>query len=75
MAFSEIIKREAWNRANGRCENCGKELVWSNHNEGERGAWEAHHKTSVNAGGQDVVSNCKVLCLECHKNTRTYGRH
>lgn len=75
MAFSEIVKWEAFRRAGGHCESCGKELVWHNHNEGERGAWEAHHKTSVAAGGQDVLSNCKVLCLECHKRTYTYGSH
>ena len=75
MAFSEYVKIQAWKRANGRCEKCNKQLVWANHNEGERGAWEAHHKTSVAVGGQDVLSNCKILCLECHKNTVTYGRH
>lgn len=43
--------------------------------EDEGGAWEAHHKVAVASGGQDVLSNCKVLCLDCHKKTYTYGRH
>ena len=75
MAFSENVKREAFIRAGGHCECCNKELVWQNHEEGERGAWEAHHKISVAAGGQDTLSNCKILCLDCHKKTRTYGSH
>lgn len=37
--------------------------------------WEAHHKTAVAAGGQDVLLNCKILCLDCHKSTYTYGKH
>ncbi len=33
--------------------------------------WEAHHKVAVASGGQDILSNCKVLCLDCHKKTYT----
>ena len=75
MAFSEKTKSEAFTRANGRCESCGKQLVYGNHSEGERGEWEAHHKTAVASGGNDCLSNCKVLCLNCHKAIKTYGRH
>ena len=75
MGFSTEIIEKAWNRANGRCERCGKQLVRENHNEGERGAWEAHHKTAQSSGGSDSLSNCEILCLECHKNTYSYGRH
>ena len=35
--------------------------------------WEAHHKTSQAAGGEDKAWNCEILCLPCHKATRTYG--
>ena len=62
-------------RAKERCENCGEKLVWENHQEGERGAWEAHHIKAQKDGGNDSLSNCKILCLDCHKNTHSYGRH
>ena len=75
MAFPKSIIDKAWERANGHCENCGKELSKNNHEEGERGAWEAHHITPQSEGGSDTLSNCKVLCLDCHKNTKSYGRH
>ncbi len=75
MAFSEEVKREAFNRANGRCEKCGKVLVYDNHEDGERGAWEAHHKKAVKDGGSDTLQNCQVLCRECHKKTKSYGNH
>ena len=38
------------------------------------GGWEAHHKTAAASGGSDTLSNCEILCIPCHKNTRTYGR-
>ena len=70
MAFSDEVKKEAFKRAGGKCERCKKELVWENNGrETGRGAWEAHHKTSVDSGGSDALSNCLVLCWECHKNT------
>lgn len=74
MAFSEKTRHEIFKNARGRCERCGKQLVFENHVEGQRGAWEAHHRTSVAAGGTNVPSNGEALCLECHKKTRTYGR-
>jgi len=40
-------------------------------NRGER--WHAHHRTSQEAGGKDIASNCEILCIPCHKATRTYG--
>ena len=74
MAFSKATKDEIFNRAGGKCERCCKQLVRDNHMEGERGAWEAHHKTSLHSGGNDVPSNGEALCLDCHKKTRTYGK-
>ena len=75
MAFSDKVKREIFDNAKGKCERCGKQLVFDNHNEGERGAWEAHHRTAVHKGGNDTPSNGEALCLDCHKATRTYGKN
>ena len=82
MSFPESVVRQAWNSAGGRCEctrenhghygRCGKQLVWENRGrETGRGDWEAHHRV---AGGPDVASNCEILCWDCHKKTRTFGR-
>lgn len=86
MAFSNSVVRQAWNRADGKCEcrrktcrhgvRCNKQLVWENRGEeAKRGAWEAHHITAVASGGLDILSNCEILCLDCHKNTGSYGSH
>lgn len=83
MAFPPSVVQEAWNNAGGKCEcrrtthnhpyvRCNKQLVWENRGAtGQRGCWEAHHKT---AGGQDTASNCEILCCDCHAGTATYGR-
>lgn len=77
MAFSEETKRKIFDNAKGRCQGygCDKELVYENHTEGERGAWDAHHIIPVKDGGTDEASNGKALCLDCHKNTSSYGSH
>ncbi|HED38378.1 MAG TPA: HNH endonuclease [Ignavibacteria bacterium] len=78
MSISQSIKSDLYKRAGGRCE-CTMS-VCGDHN-GRRcsrglsaGYWDAHHKTSVAAGGLDVLSNLTAMCATCHKNTRTYGQ-
>jgi 5-methylcytosine-specific restriction endonuclease McrA len=75
MAFSEEVKKQIFEDADSECEECGKQLVFSNHDEGEKGAWEAHHIVAVSDGGKDTAGNGKALCLDCHKKTKSYGSH
>ena len=81
MAFSEKVVKQAWERAVGKCEcrrkehnhdyvRCNKQLVWENRGREGKGAWEAHH---INSNGMDILSNCEILCWECHKKTRSFG--
>ncbi len=85
MAFSYEVVKAAWERSGGRCEcgrkicghlgRCNKALTWRARGcDDDPGGWEAHHKTAVASGGPDTLSNCEILCIPCHKNTRTYGR-
>lgn len=81
MAFSEETVEQAWQSAGGRCAcrraghdhpyvRCNKDLVRTNRGRNSgRGAWEAHHKTNVQSGGDDNLSNCEILCWECHSKT------
>lgn len=81
MTFSDTCVAAAWQRAGGRCEcertthghsgRCGKTLSWNNRGREGWGAWEAHH---ITAGGPDIASNCEILCWDCHKQTKTFGR-
>lgn len=85
MAFSNDTILAAWKRAGGKCEcrrishshgaRCNKTLSFGNRGkDGAWGAWEAHHITAVSSGGSDSLSNCEILCLDCHKQTKSYGR-
>jgi 5-methylcytosine-specific restriction endonuclease McrA len=77
MDFSDSVVLQAWQRAGGKCEckrlthahswaRCNNDLVWENRGREGRGAWEAHH---ITAGGPDILSNCEILCWDCHKQT------
>lgn len=79
MAFSEATKDAAYVRSGGRCEchrqdglhygRCPTRV--NRHGPGV----EYHHKTATDRGGSDGLSNCEVLCVQCHMRTDSYGRH
>ena len=80
MSFSDSVVEQAWERAEGRCEcrrsthnhvgRCNKGLWKGSQGLETEHGWEAHH---ITAGGADTLSNCEILCQDCHKKTRTYG--
>ena len=59
--FSKQIKRDAFLRANGRCENvkCHAFLTI--------GKYHYDHDIPDGLGGEPILSNCVVLCVPCHK--------
>jgi len=83
--FPEDELKKALAKASNRCEcqrtnqDCLKKhdhyrclengFTLGNH----KSRWQAHHKTSQAAGGEDIASNCEILCIDCHRATRTYG--
>ena len=81
MAFSQETIVQASRRAMGKCgcslKNCGhsgrcnKALDPKNSAPGRK--WHAHHTVSQEARGSDGLSNCQILCIDCHKNTGSYG--
>ena len=80
MDFSNDTVRQAWDRAGGNCEcrrsicghtgRCNKSLLWDSRGSESENGWEAHH---INSNGDDYLSNCEILCQECHKKTQSYG--
>lgn len=63
--FSKQVRRDAFMRANGRCEG---------HPYGERcpvklrvGRFHYDHDIPDALGGEPTLENCVVLCLACHK--------
>ena len=80
MPFPLSVVQEAWNQSGGRCQctrtthghtgRCNKQLVVGNRGRVGVGAWEANHRTRVESGGPDTLSNCEILCWEpCHRLT------
>jgi Na+/proline symporter len=55
--FSEIVRREAIHRQNGRCKICRKRL--------EAYGVDADHKDNNRANNK--ASNCVILCTPCHR--------
>lgn len=56
--FSKAVRRDAFLRANGRCEWCGQKLLPGN--------IEYHHTREAYLGGEPTMDNCLVLCRKCH---------
>lgn len=56
--FSRATKRQAFERANGRCEKCTAKLF--------PGKFAYDHILPDQFGGEPVLSNCQVLCDNCH---------
>ena len=80
-AFSEGVVNAAWLRSGGRCEcrrvshghpaiRCAQRLIYGLRGSELAGGWEAHH---INSNGGDMLSNCEILCQQCHKKTQSYG--
>lgn len=58
-AFSEKMKREAYERQGGICCKCGKRF--------DIARMQADHITPWSKGGRTVSENCQLLCAACNR--------
>ena len=58
-AFSEKMKREAYERQGGVCLHCGKKFLLED--------MEGDHITPWAEGGTTTASNCQMLCRYCNR--------
>ena len=58
-AFSDNMKREAYERQQGICPDCGEHFDISE--------MEADHVTPWSHGGKTIAENCKMRCRECNR--------
>lgn len=80
MPFSEEDKiLRFFHYAEGKCECCGKQLVYENQQPGLTGAWHAHHVVPINIREDDSIHNMSVLCINdpenCHLNQGHGGNY
>jgi 5-methylcytosine-specific restriction endonuclease McrA len=54
VEFPTSVRKAAWARCGGRCEQCGKPLV--------KGGYTYDHTLPARRGGASDLANCKVLC-------------
>jgi 5-methylcytosine-specific restriction endonuclease McrA len=57
--FSAKVRVAAFERAGGRCENCGVRL-------GPSTGVEYDHVIACAVGGEATLENCSVKCRNCH---------
>ncbi|MBR6134159.1 HNH endonuclease [Candidatus Saccharibacteria bacterium] len=58
-AFTDNMKREAYERQQGVCPNCGQHF--------EINEMEADHITPWSQGGTTTPENCQMLCRDCNR--------
>ncbi|MDJ0513100.1 MAG: HNH endonuclease signature motif containing protein [Methyloceanibacter sp.] len=56
--FPKSVKREAFERAGGKCEECTRFLT--------PGKFQYDHVLADGLGGKPTLENCRVLCDWCH---------
>lgn len=56
--FPAKVKLAAFQRAQGRCEECTARLMV--------GAFHYDHRVPDALGGEPTLENCRVLCRACH---------
>ncbi|MCJ2084440.1 HNH endonuclease [Methylobacterium sp. E-005] len=57
--FSKAVQRDAFVRANGKCEGCGAKL--------SVGRFAYDHRIPDGLTGEPTLENCQVLCTPCHR--------
>ena len=58
-AFTDKMKREAYERQDGICPKCGEHF--------ELEEMEADHITPWHEGGKTIAENCQMLCKDCNR--------
>lgn len=59
-AIPPRVRLRVFERANGRCQECGRRICAGD-------AWQADHVMALVNGGENRESNLRALCGWCHK--------
>jgi len=69
LEFSTLTKAKAWEREQGHCQDCGKAIRPGD-------GPEYDHDKPAFYGGDNSLSNCRVVCRPCHSlKTRSHNSH
>jgi len=65
--YSNERLNQIFDKKNGRCRHCGKQLAFSNYGiRGARGGWEVDHSVPKSKGGSDNLRNLWPTCWTCN---------
>jgi hypothetical protein len=80
--FPEDVVKKVFGIVGGRCEcrgcvhHSGQCVATFRYHEratsDDHRGWQADHE---DPNGGSTHANCRIMCVPCHKNTPTYGRH
>lgn len=71
MAYDKKRRDAIFDRTDGRCHICRKQLARKNYGtHGRRGAWEVDHSKPRAKGGSDHLNNLYPACISCNRNKR-----
>ena len=69
MAFPDSVVTACWQKADRKCEKCGRTLVLENKGRVGFGCWADHHIDGN--PNNDSITNCQILCWRCHEKACT----
>jgi hypothetical protein len=65
--YTEEEKWYIFNKTQGKCRYCGKQLSFENWGKREeKGSWQIDHSTARARGGQDHLNNLFPACIDCN---------
>lgn len=68
MSFPDDRLEAIFDKTDGDCTYCEKQLAWSNYGQpGYRSAWEVDHSVPMSRGGTDHLNNLVPACLDCNR--------
>ena len=68
MSFTDDKLDRIYQRTEGRCHICRKQLSLRNYGVlGKRGAWEVEHSKPRSKGGTDHMNNLYAACIACNR--------
>lgn len=71
MPYTEAELEAVFEKTQGYCAYCGKQLSWSNYGiSGGRGGWEVDHQNPRARGGSDYLRNLSAACIPCNRDKR-----